>query len=71
MSGLSVSEVRNFYVKQFEEQGWQGGCERFIGDRDRIVFKRDKDSALWDLPKLDSQITGQYLLQLSWGINYC
>jgi hypothetical protein len=71
VSGLPVSEVRTFYLKTLEQQGWVAGCEKFIGDRDRIVFVRDKDTAVLDLPKLDSQVTGQYLLQLSWGIDYC
>jgi hypothetical protein len=71
VSGLPVSEVRMFYVSQLEEQGWKAGCERLIGDRERIVFVRDEDSAILELPKLDSQITGEYFILFSWGINYC
>jgi hypothetical protein len=72
VSGLPVSEVRSFYKNKLEQQGWTPGCERFIGDRDRIVFVRNADAAILDLPKAaDSQITGEYSLQLWWGENYC
>jgi hypothetical protein len=71
VSGLPVSEVRTFYTNELEQQGWKAGCERLIGDRDRIVFTRNEDTVVLDLPKLDSQITGEYSVQLSWGISYC
>lgn len=71
VSGLPVSEVRMFYVNELRERGWNTECERYVGDRDRIVLTRDQDTAVLDLPKLDSRITGEFSLQLSWGIRYC
>jgi hypothetical protein len=71
ISGLPVPEVRAFYTDTLEQQGWQKRCERPYRDRDRIIFGRDEDMAILDLPKTESQITGEYQLQLSWGTNYC
>jgi hypothetical protein len=72
VSGLSTSEVRRFYVDGLEQRGWKIACERLIGDRDRIVFTaNNEDTVVVDLPKQDSQITGEYSVQVSWGISYC
>jgi hypothetical protein len=42
-----------------------------IGDRKRVVFVHNEDTAILDLPKLDSQTTGEYSLQVLWGMNCC
>jgi hypothetical protein len=70
VSGLPTSEVRRFYANELEQRGWKVGCERLIGDRDRIVFTGNEDTVVLDLPKQDSQVTGAYSVQVSWGISY-
>ena len=71
-SALSPKEVRSFYLSQLEPQGWKIKCEHVISNRDRIYLVDDEDSVLLvlDLPNLDSPTTGQYYLELSWGLVY-
>jgi hypothetical protein len=71
ISGRPASEVKSFYVTKLQEQGWQIQCEPTIEGRDRTIFIRDSDTVVLSLPLLDSEVTGEYSIDIVWGINYC
>jgi len=55
-------------VNELEQQDRKAGCERSIGDRDKIEPTRNLDAVVVDLPKLNSRVTGKYSVQRSWGL---